>query len=367
MISGFATPEGTKNFTAKHVTIPEKNFNVFQDLNLANVGIGTYLGNPDSDTDNIVKNAVKKSVLAGMNVIDTAINYRAQKAERSVGQAISELVNENKISRDEIFISTKNGYVTNDGDIQEDLMQYIMRELGKPGIVKEGDISSGYHCMTVPYLEDQLNRSLKNLQLECIDLIYLHNAVEGNLEMSKETFLQKLKDVFEFYEQKRKDGKIRFYGMATWHCFRVAEDHKMFLSLEKVIEIAKSVGGDDHGFRFIQLPYNLHFDQAFMQKNQLVDGKSASILDSAKQLNVGVFTSVPLMQGKLLDWAKDKPAFSAVSPSVGLLQFIRSTPGVLAPLVGQKSDEHVTENLEILKIPPFSEEEFTTTTKNLVG
>ena len=367
MISGFATPEGTKNFTAKHDSIPEKNFNVFQDLSLSNVGIGTYLGNPDSDTDNIVKNAVKKSVLAGMNVIDTAINYRAQKAERSVGQAISELVNENKISRDEIFISTKNGYVTNDGDIQEDLMQYIIRELGKPGIVKEGDISSGYHCMPIPYLEDQLNRSLKNLQLECIDLIYLHNAVEGNLEMPKETFLQKLKDVFEFYEQKRKDGKIRFYGMATWDCFRVAEDHKTFLSLEKVIKIAKSVGGDDHGFRFIQLPYNLHFDQAFMQKNQLVDGKSASILDSAKQLNVGVFTSVPLMQGKLLDWAKDKPAFSAVSPSVGLLQFIRSTPGVLAPLVGQKSDEHVTENLEVLKIPPFSEEEFTTTTKNLVG
>ena len=103
-----------------------------------------------------------------------------------------------------------------------------------------------------------------------------------------------------------------------------------------------------------------------MQKNQLVDDKSASILDSARQLNVGVFTSVPLMQGRLLDWAKDKPEFSA-APSVGLLQFIRSTPGVLAPLVGQKSDAHVSENLEVLKIPPFSEDEFTNTTKNLVG
>ena len=367
MISGFATPEGTKNFTVKHDSIPEKNFNIFQDLSLSNVGIGTYLGNPDSDTDNMVKNAVKKSVLAGVNVIDTAINYRAQKAERSVGQAISELVNENKISRDEIFISTKNGYVTNDGDIQEDLMQYVIRELGKPGIVKEGDISSGYHCMTVPYLEDQLNRSLKNLQLECIDLIYIHNSVEGNPEMSKETFLQKLKDVFEFYEQKRKDGKIRFYGMATWECFRVAEDHKMFLSLEQVIAIAKSVGGDDHGFRFIQLPYNLHFDQALMQKNQLVNNKFASILESAKQLNIGVFTSVPLMQGKLLDWAKNKPELTEVSPSVGLLQFIRSTPGVLAPLVGQKSDAHVTENLEVMKIDPLSEDDFIKTVKNLTS
>ena len=367
MLSGFATPEGTKNFTVKHDSIPEKNFNIFQDLSLSNVGIGTYLGNPDSDTDNMVKNAVKKSVLAGVNVIDTAINYRAQKAERSVGQAISELVNENKISRDEIFISTKNGYVTNDGDIQEDLMQYVIRELGKPGIVKEGDISSGYHCMTVPYLEDQLNRSLKNLQLECIDLIYIHNSVEGNPEMSKETFLQKLKDVFEFYEQKRKDGKIRFYGMATWECFRVAEDHKMFLSLEQVIAIAKSVGGDDHGFRFIQLPYNLHFDQALMQKNQLVNNKFASILESAKQLNIGVFTSVPLMQGKLLDWAKNKPELTEVSPSVGLLQFIRSTPGVLAPLVGQKSDAHVTENLEVMKIDPLSEDDFIKTVKNLIS
>ena len=367
MISGFATPEGTKNFTAKHDSIPEKNFNVFRDLNLSNVGIGTYLGNPDSDTDNMVKNAVKKSVLAGVNVIDTAINYRAQKAERSVGQAISELVKENKISRDEIFISTKNGYVTNDGDIQEDLMQYVMRELGKPGIVKEGDISSGYHCMTVPYLEDQLDRSLKNLQLECIDLIYLHNAVEGNPEMPKETFLQKLKDVFEFYEEKRKEGKIRFYGMATWDCFRVPENHKMFLSLEKVVGLARSVGGENHGFRFIQLPYNLHFDQAMMQKNQPVDSTHVTILNSAPQQNIGVFTSVPLMQGRLLEWAKNKPAFSEKSPSVGLLQFVRSTPGVLAPLVGQKSDAHVTENLEILRMSPLNENDFHLTVKNLTG
>ena len=206
------------------------------------------------------------------------------------------------------------------------------------------------------------------MQLECIDLIYLHNAVEGNPEMSKETFLQKLKDVFEFYEQKRKDGKIRFYGMATWECFRVEKDHKMFLSLEKVLEIAKSVGGDDHGFRFIQLPYNLHFDQAYMKKNQ-PHGPDllVSILESAQRLGVGVFTSVPLMQGRLLEWAKNKPEFSEKSPSVGLLQFVRSTPGVLAPLVGQKSDAHVTENLEILRMSPLNENDFHLTVKNLTG
>ena len=133
-----------------------KNYNKFLSLSLSNVGIGTYLGEPDSQTDLMVKDAVKKSIMSGINVIDTAINYRAQKSERSIGHALSELISDNSVTRDELFICTKNGYVTNDGDIKEDFMQYIMRELGKPGIVKEGDISSGYHCMTIPYLEDQL-------------------------------------------------------------------------------------------------------------------------------------------------------------------------------------------------------------------
>jgi len=160
MISGFATPKGTETFK-QNSSVNSLNFNDFENLHLSNIGIGTYLGEPDTRTDELVKNAVKQSVLSGVNVIDTAINYRAQKAERSVGKAISELIEDGKISRDQIFVSSKNGYVTNDADIQEDFMQYVVRELGKPGIVKEGDITSGYHCMTTPYLSDQLDRSLK--------------------------------------------------------------------------------------------------------------------------------------------------------------------------------------------------------------
>ena len=364
MISGFATSIGTKTFSEKFLT---ENYNTFQNLHLSNIGIGTYLGEPDSQTDTIVKDAVKKSILSGVNVIDTAINYRAQKSERSIGTALSELITENSIKREEIFICTKNGYVTNDGDIQEDFMQYVMRELGQPGIVKEGDISSGYHCMTIPYLQDQLERSLKNLDLECIDLMYLHNAVEGHPEMSKSDFLENLKKVFEFYETKRKEGKIRFYGLATWECFRATSDNAMFLSLEDVVKLAQNAGGTDHGFRFIQLPFNLHYDQAMLLKNQIVSGTKKSILDSANELGIGVFTSVPLMQGKLLEWAKSKPLFATSSPSVGLLQFIRSTPGVLAPLIGQKSSQHVDENLEVMKTKSLSKSEYDEFVKKLVS
>mgnify|MGYP003302548097 FL=1 len=349
MISGYATSEGTKNFS-KNSQVNLENFKIFEDLHLSNVGIGTYLGNPDSQTDELVKNAVKQSVLSGVNVIDTAINYRAQKAERSVGKALSELIQEEKITRNQVFVSSKNGYVTNDADIQEDFMEYVMRELGKPGIVKEGDITSGYHCMTTSYLSDQLDRSLKNLDLECIDLMYLHNGIEGQIkDISKDEFLEKLKSVFELYEQKRDEGKIKFYGMATWECFRVKDNDPQHLSLEDIVQMAKKIGGDEHGFKFIQLPYNMNYDQALLGKNQIIQNKPVSILESAVTLGIGVFTSVPFMQGRLLAPGV-MPEFSDLKSSLRALQFIRSSPGVLAPLVGQKSAEHVSENLEIMKV-----------------
>ena len=364
MISGFATTDGTTNFV-QNLGINSFNFNKFEDLFLSNVGIGTYLGDSDNKTDELVKNAVKQSILSGLNVIDTAINYRSQKAERSVGKAISELIAEKKITRDQIFVSSKNGYVTNDGDIQEDLMQYVIRELGKPGIVKEGDITSGYHCMTTPYLSDQLDRSLKNLDLECIDLMYLHNGIEGQIkDISKEQFLEKLKSVFELYEQKRDEGKIKFYGMATWECFRVNKENPQYLSLEDVVEMAKKIGGDNHGFKFIQLPYNMNYDQALLSKNQTIQSKSVSILESAVTLGIGVFTSVPFMQGRLLAPGV-MPDFNDLKPSLRALQFIRSSPGVLAPLVGQKSSEHVLENLEIMNIPPITLDNFLDLVKKL--
>ena len=366
MITGYATPEGTKKFADRQQVASQQNYKNIHNLTLSNVGVGTYLGNPDTETDKLVEEAIKKSVLGGINVIDTAINYRAQKAERSMRNAISQLINNNDISREEIFVSTKNGYVTNDGDIQEDLMQYVMREYGKTGIVNEGDISPGYHCMTLPYLNDQLERSLKNLGLECIDLMYLHNSVEGQTHLPRDQFLKNLKEVFDFYEKKRKDGKIRFYGMATWECFRTTPENPLFLELAEVMDLAIQAGGNEHGFRFIQLPFNLMLDQAYITKNHGVDGKTVSALEAAQKFNLGVFTSVPLMQSKLLT-ANIIPEFVNPSTSVRLLQFVRSTPGITSPLIGHKSEPHVKENMDIMKIPPLSELEFNDLVKKMIN
>ena len=71
----------------------------------------------------------------------------------------------------------------------------------------------------------------------------------------------------------RSNNKIRYYGMATWTCFRVAQNNKEYLSLEEVVNLAEKVGGKQHGFRFIQLPYNLAYSEALLLKNQNVDKK----------------------------------------------------------------------------------------------
>ena len=367
MITGFATSEGTTNFAKKNQMVGKNHFKQFCGLTLSSMGIGTYLGNADNATDVLVKDAVKKSISSAINVIDTAINYRSQKAERSVGKAVSELIREDKVKRDELFICTKNGYITNDADVGEDFWEYINKTLVKPGIIKPDDISSGHHCMTIPYLEDQLKRSLNNLGIDCIDLMYLHNAAEGQLQdISKEKFMKNLKEAFEFYEKQRRQGTIRYYGMATWDCFRVPKDHPQHLMLSDVSSLAKEAGGEQHGFRFIQLPYNMYLDQALVLKDQTSDGTQVSILDAAKKFGIGVFTSVPLMQARLLD-PNVTPEFGGLKPSHRAIQFVRSTPGVIAPLVGQKTSFHVDENLELVKISPMSEEEFYQLIKNLTA
>ena len=366
MISGYATSDGTLNYSKIHSTVAKNYFKSFAGLSLSSVGIGTYLGNPDNATDKLVVESIKASVKSGINVIDTAINYRAQKAERSVGKAVSELIEANDVKRDEIFISSKNGYVTNDGDVNEEFWINIQNTLVKTGVIKSGDISSGYHCMTIPYLQNQLSQSLKNLGLDCIDLMYIHNAAEGQLQdISKDQFMKNLKDVFEFYEKQRKEKVIRYYGMATWECFRVPKEHPQYLSLYDIVKISKQVGGEDNGFKFIQLPYNMYLDQALTLKSQEIDTVQYSTLEAARKLGIGVFASVPLMQAKLLA-PNILPEFGGlIKPSHRAIQFVRSTPGIIAPLVGQKSQGHVQENLDILSTPVLSDSEFSELIKKL--
>ena len=130
--------------------------------------------------------------------------------------------------------------------------------------------------------------------------------------------------------------KLNFMVWRLGSVFRVTKDNPQYLSLEDVVEMAKKIGGDNHGFKFIQLPFNMNFDQALLSKNQTVQNKPVSILESAVTLGIGVFTSVPFMQGRLLS-PGTMPEFNDLKPSLRALQFIRSSPGVSCSISRSKN------------------------------
>jgi aryl-alcohol dehydrogenase-like predicted oxidoreductase len=362
-VEGFATSEGTKNYTEYAISQgrPISHFKSFDSLHLSSIGMGTYLGQPSEEDDQAVENAVFESVKSGaVNVIDTAINYRAMRSEKSIGRALLRLVKDRIISRDQIFISTKNGYITNDGDYPNiDVMEYIHRMYIQTDVITADDISSGYNIINPNYLAKCIDKSLMNMHVSSIDLVYIHNAFESwYQDVSREQFMEMLVKAFEVYEKYRAKNKIRYYGMATWTCFRVPPTSPEYLSLEQAVKCAESVGGKDHGFRFIQLPYNLAYSEALLLRNQSVGSEeNLTILQAAEKLNIGIFTSIPLFQGRLL--RSQIPDYGGITdPVAKLVQIVRSSPSVIAPLIGQKKAEHVEENLKTANMPPLSEEEF---------
>lgn len=362
-VAGYATAEGTRKFmeNAFKNGMANSHFRSFNNLNFSSLGIGTYLGQLTAEDDIDLENAIYHSLKSGaVNVIDTAINYRSMKSEKNIGHAIKRLIEDKIISRDQVFISTKNGYITNDGDYPTiDVLEYMHKMYISQGIIDSKDISSGYNVLNPNYIRKCIDKSLTNMQLDTIDLVYIHNAYESWFQdISRSEFNEKIRKVFQVYEEYRSQNKIRYYGMATWTCFRLPRNEEGYLSLEDMVRIAEDVAGKDHGFRFIQLPYNLAYREAYSLRNQTVNSDNdLTILEACKKLNIGVFTSVPLLQAKLFD-VKIPDYLGIDNQLLKIVQITRSTPNVIAPLLGQKKLNHVKENIELAKVAPLNNSEF---------
>lgn len=364
-LKGKATEEGTRRYVeyATSMGKPVQHFKSFDRLFLSSLGMGTYLGDETKEDDLAVENSVYDSVKSGsINVIDTALNYRGMKSEKSIGRALTRLIDDGIITREQVFVSTKNGYITNDADYPlVDAMEYIQRMYISTDLITPDDISSGYHIMNPNYISRSIDKSLLNMRMDTIDLVYIHNAFESwHEDVDRNQFHEMLSSVFEAYEKYRAAGKIQYYGMASWTCFRTPSESKEYLSLEEVVQLAVRVAGRRHGFRFIQLPYNLAYSEALLLRNQTVgDERSLTVLEAASRLNVGVFTSIPLFQGRLLK--AQIPDYAGLTENdrvAKLLQIIRSTPWVIAPLIGQKKPEHVRENLRVSNLKPLDDSQF---------
>jgi aryl-alcohol dehydrogenase-like predicted oxidoreductase len=354
MIKGHATPEGTIAYAAESGCPPE-HFRVAQGLTISSIGLGTYLGDASGEADNAYTEAISLALKSGVNVLDTAINYRFQRSERCIGAALK------GVNREEVFISTKAGFLTPDGDMPRDPRSYFEAEYFSRGIMSRDDVAGGMHCMAPRYLEDQINRSRRNLGIETIDLFYLHNPETQPPLVGAPEFARRLLDAFELLEAKVQEGAIRWYGAATWNGFRVPSTAQDHLPLEMLYSMALEAGGEDHHFRFIQLPLNLAMPEALTAPTQLFQDREIPLLGIASALGIAVMASSSLRQAGLVSALPPKVAETfpgLATDAQRAIQFTRSTPGVTTALVGMGRAAHVRENLELAKVAPATRDQF---------
>jgi aryl-alcohol dehydrogenase-like predicted oxidoreductase len=320
---------------------------------ISSIGIGTYLGECSEQDDADYEDAVATAIASGVNLIDTAINYRCQRSERAVGAAIQRVLRQGT-PREALVICTKGGFLPladKPPRSRDEYRVYLKREFFDTEILTPDDVVAGGHSIAPGFIRYSIERSRKNLGVDTIDLYYLHNPEQQLAAVTPASLRERLRAAFMVLEDAVARGEIRAYGCATWQALRVAPGSKAHLSLEDLQTIAREVAGDGHHFRAVQMPINLAMPEAFREPTQEV-GKNGTLvpaLEAARVLGLTVVASASLMQAQL---AKDLPPSvrdlfpGQKSDAQRAIAFVRSLPGVTSALVGMRSLRHLTENLE---------------------
>lgn len=353
LVEGCATAAGTDRFRRRFSDARDDHFYrlLANGPFVSSLGLGTYLGECDDGEDARYVATVIAAVENGINLLDTAINYRCQRSERAIGEAVRLLLAKGAIKRDEIVVCTKGGYVPLDRTppaTKEGYRGFLDSEYYGPGIMQPEDVVAGGHCLTPRYLEDQIERSRRNLGMAFIDVYYLHNPEQQLDVLKRAKFLSVIADAFQSLEQQVERGFVGCYGCSTWNGFRVPPGARNHLSLEELITIAKEVGGDEHHFRVIQVPINLAMTEAVRLPTQSVARTLVPLLEASNHFGVAVIGSATLMQSQLAQSLPEElrsafPGFNTDARRA--IAFAQSLP-VAAALVGMKSLVHLQQNLE---------------------
>jgi aryl-alcohol dehydrogenase-like predicted oxidoreductase len=329
---------------------------------ISSIGLGTYLGDPTDAVDAGYHESVMAAVEHGINVVDTAVNYRHQRSERVVGRALADT----DIDREAVLVATKGGFVPFDGERPAAPGDYVRREFVDSGLVDPDDLAHGSHCIAPGFIDAMVDRSLENLGLESLDLYYVHNPETQLDARSDAAVYDQLEATFERLEERVAAGDIGAYGVATWEAFRVDPSHEHYLSLPEVVARAEAaagtVGAESHSLEAVQLPFNVSMADAFTVECQPgPEGEATrSALETVEDLGLGAFTSASIGQGDLAagvpgdvdaELAGDTAAQRAVN-------FARSAPGVTCSLVGASDPEHVAENVAAGTFDPLGARAF---------
>ncbi|MGD8876794.1 MAG: aldo/keto reductase, partial [Syntrophobacterales bacterium] len=256
MLDGFATPEGTEFYAQEHSSLHYGELDQ-SGLLVSQAGFGCYRVDA---TVTEHREALRRALLAGANLIDTSSNYADGGSEALVGAVLDDLASSGDISRESVVVVSKVGYLQG----QNYELSQERKRRGSPfkELVLYADGLE--HCIHPEFLEDQLTRSLERLRLSCLDFYLLHNPeyylswaskTGFLLEEARREYYSRIRRAFEHLEQEVERGRIRFYGISS-NTFPSPATDPEFTSLARVWEMAESFSSEHH-FRLIQLPMNL--------------------------------------------------------------------------------------------------------------
>lgn len=321
---------------------------------VSSIGIGTYLGDNTDADDAAYESAIQAAIGAGVNLIDTAINYRCQRSERAIGAAIQQIIALGTATREELVVCSKGGYIPLDRTppaTREEYLRYVRREFIDQEIVRPDEIVGGGHSLAPRFVRYCLAKSRQNLGLRTIDIYYVHNPGQGLAGESGTELQNRLRGAFGVLEEAVARSEIGVYGCATWDELRLPPGSAGHLSLETLVGLARDVAGDGHHFRAVQVPINLAMPEAVRNPTQPLgaDHRLVTVVEAAAELGLTVVASASLMQSRLttgLPEALRDHFPNATTDAQRAIEFTRTLPGVTVALVGMKTVGHVGENLE---------------------
>ena len=290
MIKGYATIDGVTEYADRNSQLSYVDLGR-TGLLVSQAGFGGYrISSGVAHHEKALKNAIR----SGINLIDTSANYADGGSETLVGQVLDDLTAAGEVTREQIVVVSKVGYLQG-----ENFALSQQRKSEGRAFQELVEYSQGLeHCIHPGFLEDQLTRSLARLNLETLDGYLLHNPEyylgwadkHGlPLEEARTEYYRRIRAAFEYLENEVEQGRIRFYGISS-NTFPAAAGDSEFTCLQTVWEIAESISVDHH-FRIAQMPFNLLEPGAELEVNQPAD---RSVLAFAKAKGLGVLINRPL-------------------------------------------------------------------------
>ena len=354
----FATKEATYSF-AKGFSHYKDFYIQHNDLIFSKLGLGTFNKEPYKEENYVFHyiEGVKQAVRSGINLIDTASNYRYGQSEKEIGTALQELITDNEVKREELIICSKGGFIQLDYPFPQNPYSWIDENIIQNRLATKEDIELDQHCMTADFLEWSCKKSIKNLQVDGLDIYFLHNPEMQLLKLGYPKFLKRIESIFKRFEKMVAQGFIKYYGIAVWNGFINEKNSGEHINLEDLVKIAKKVGGENHHFKYIQTPFNMAKTTIYSHPTQTVNGEACTLLQASHRLNLGVISSSSLLQMNLFKKSFNQETGFLLDKSMTLendiqlaLQFCRSTPGIISSLFASKAPIHIKQNVKISQV-----------------